>query len=113
MDGAAREKRESPAAQAVAQIVYSNRALQHIERAFEFLAVQDPGVARTALAAIAEAITLLEKHPMVGRRVEGDIRELVISYGASGYLALYQFFPSQDEVWVLALRHQRELDYPG
>jgi hypothetical protein len=36
----------------------------------------------------------------------------VISFGRSGYVALYRFIPHLDVVSVLAIRHQRELDYP-
>ncbi len=50
-------------------------------------------------------------HPLVGRRIEGDLRELVISFGATGYIALYRFVVQQDQVRVLALRHQREIGY--
>jgi hypothetical protein len=38
-------------------------------------------------------------------------RELIISTGASGYLALYRYDPGQDTVFVLAVRSQRERDY--
>jgi plasmid stabilization system protein ParE len=48
----------------------------------------------------------------LGRRVEREIRELVISFGKSGYVALYKFIPHLELVRVLAIRHQRELDYP-
>jgi plasmid stabilization system protein ParE len=48
----------------------------------------------------------------IGRVVEGGLRELVISFGRSGYLALYRFAPARREVRILAIRHQRELDYP-
>jgi hypothetical protein len=44
--------------------------------------------------------------------MEGELRELVISYGKTGYLALYRFLPVTDQVRTLAIRHQRELDYP-
>jgi plasmid stabilization system protein ParE len=43
--------------------------------------------------------------------VEGDLRELVISFGETGYIALYRFVVQKDEVRVLALRHQREIGY--
>ncbi len=49
---------------------------------------------------------------MVGRIIRGQLRELVISFGQTGYVALYRFLPSRQEVRVLAIRHQRELDYP-
>ncbi len=39
--------------------------------------------------------------------------ELVISRGASGYLALYRYDELVDLVLVLRVRHQRELDYPA
>jgi hypothetical protein len=39
------------------------------------------------------------------------MRELVISRGRSGYLALYVHDPAADVVFVLALRHQREQDF--
>ena len=39
------------------------------------------------------------------------IRELVISYGATGYIALYRFLVPQDEIRILAIRHQREIGF--
>ena len=53
----------------------------------------------------------LAAHPLVGRRVEGDVRELVISYGPPGTSRCTAFVVQQDEVRVLALRHQREIGY--
>lgn len=96
----------------MAQVVYSRRALENLERAFEFLAETDPGVAAVAAAAIREAVDALARHPLIGRSLAGELRELVISYGRTGYVALYEFSPAQDEVRILAIRHQRELDYP-
>jgi len=96
----------------LAQVVYSENALGNLERAFEFLAEKDPRAAVAAAAAIREAVETLSNHPLIGRRVEGDLRELVISYGKTGYVALYRFLPVQDQVRILAIRHQRELDYP-
>jgi plasmid stabilization system protein ParE len=49
---------------------------------------------------------------LIGRTVAGELRELVISYGKTGYIALYRFLPVQDQVRIVAIRHQRELDYP-
>lgn len=36
----------------------------------------------------------------------------MISFGRTGYLARYRFLPSRGEVRILAIWHQRELDYP-
>jgi plasmid stabilization system protein ParE len=96
----------------VAQVVYSENALENVERAFEFLAEKDPQVAAAAIGAIRSSIAVLSAHPMIGRSKDGPLRELVISYGETGYVALYRFRPERDEVRILAIRHQRQLDYP-
>jgi plasmid stabilization system protein ParE len=95
----------------VATVVYSKRALDHIERAFQFLRDKNPDVARSAVTAIQSAVENLAAHPLVGRRLEGELRELIISYGHSGYVALYRFVIPIAEVRILAIRHQREVGY--
>jgi plasmid stabilization system protein ParE len=97
--------------EAVATIVYSARSLDHLERAFEFLGKEPPEASIGAADAICSAVGSLAAHPLLGRRVHDDIRELVISYGATGYIALYRFLIPQDEVRVLAIRHQREIGF--
>ncbi len=96
----------------MAQIVYSENALANFERVFGFLAEHDPQVALGAARSIREAVDTLSNHPLIGRTVAGEMRELVISYGKTGYIALYRFLPVQDQVRILAIRHQHELDYP-
>jgi plasmid stabilization system protein ParE len=96
----------------VATVVYSRNALANLERALVFLEAYAPGSAPAAFAAIASAVSLVAQHPFVGRVVEGEIRELIISFGRTGYVALYRYVAARDEVQVLAIRHQRELDYP-
>jgi len=95
----------------VAQVVYSARALENLARAFTSPLAEGPAAAAGAADAIESAVNNLAAHPLVGRRVEGDIRELVISFGATGYLALYRFVVQEDQVRVLGLRHQREIGY--
>lgn len=113
MVGPACERPEDAAACAVAQIIYSARALSDIERAFEFLADRDPASAVKAAVAIRHAVETLAEHPLIGHRTTGGLRELVISFGRTGYVALYLFVPQRAEIWILGVRHQRELDYPG
>ena len=62
-------------------------------------------------SAIQSAVDNLAAHPLIGRRIEGEVRELVISYGQTGYVALYRFVVPQNEVRILAIRHQRELGF--
>ncbi len=92
----------------MATVVYSARSLQHIERIFKFLRDENPGA---AVIAIQSAVDNLASHPLIGRRIEGEIRELIISYGQTGYLALYRFVIPRDEVRILALRRQKEVGF--
>ena len=96
----------------MAQVIYTDNAIDDISRALEFLAESDPDSASAAVSAIQDAIDVLSRHPLIGRSVDTPLRELVISFGRSGYLALYRFRPERDEVRILAIRHQRALDYP-
>lgn len=106
-----RTRRRDPPSETVAQVVYSARALEKLTQALEFLYAENPPAAAAAWDAIESAVANLAAHPLVGRRVEGDLRELVISFGETGYIALYRFVVQQDTVRVLALRHQREIGY--
>ncbi|MGH8136220.1 MAG: type II toxin-antitoxin system RelE/ParE family toxin [Steroidobacteraceae bacterium] len=92
-------------------VVYSARSLDHIERALQFLSGKNPDAALDAVMAIQSAVENLAAHPLVGRRMIGEVRELVISYGQTGYVALYRFVVSRQEVRILAIRHQRELGF--
>ena len=96
-----------------ATLIYSARALDDIERAFAFLAERDPGSAANAAAAIRHGVETLAEHPLIGRGTTGAMRELVISFGKTGYVALYWFSVERAEIWILGIRHQRELDYPA
>ena len=92
-------------------VVYAERALDHLERALDFIRRENPAAAAGAVRAVTSAGALLAEHPLAGQRVHGDIRELVISFGATGFVALYRFEPLGQQVRILALRHQRELRY--
>lgn len=95
----------------MARVVASAHALDDIDRLADFLQASNPGAAAAALVGIADALGVLERHPLIGRSLEGPLRELVISFGETGYVALYRFHPATDHVEVLALRHQREAGY--
>ena len=95
----------------MAKVIYSDEALADLERIIEFLLESSPAAAAAALSQIRSAVTILEAHPRVGRRIDAHRRELVITYGAAGYLALYRHDVPQDVVRVLRVRHQREAGY--
>jgi len=95
----------------MAQVIYSDEALADFERIIDFLLETSAETAAQTLVNIRSAIGILESHPLIGRRIDNHIRELVISQGATGYLALYRIEPAIDLVRVLCIRHQREAGY--
>jgi plasmid stabilization system protein ParE len=95
----------------MAQVIYSDEALADFERIIDFLLETSAETAAQTLLSIRSAIGILEAHPLIGRRIDNHIRELVISQGATGYLALYRIEPEIDLVRVLRIRHQREAGY--
>ncbi len=97
----------------MATVSYAPRALADLERLSDFLAESDPHAAVRTIDLIVDAVAILEQHPLMGRPAEADLRELVISRGKSGYLALYRYDGERDRVLVLAIRHQREAGYLG
>ena len=97
----------------MAQVIYTEEALLDLEHLFDFLVEQDLEAATRAVRHIRDAVELLERHPVIGRPGEQGLRELVISYGKSGYVALYDFVEAEDVVLVFAFGHQREAGCPG
>jgi plasmid stabilization system protein ParE len=95
----------------VAQVVLSRHLQGDFDRIFDYLFEHVPETALERVEAIIAALDVLEASPLIGRPVENGKRELVISTGASGYLALYRFVPELDTVFVLGVRSQRELGF--
>jgi plasmid stabilization system protein ParE len=96
----------------MAQVIYSDEALADFERMIEFLLKTSPEAAIQTLMTIRSAVSILEAHPLIGRRIDDHIRELVISQRATGYVALYRFDAAFDVIRILRIRHQREAGYP-
>ncbi|WP_018158495.1 MULTISPECIES: type II toxin-antitoxin system RelE/ParE family toxin [unclassified Thioalkalivibrio] len=84
-----------------------------MERCRGFLATKAPDAARRAGQAIERQFLLLETAPDIGRPDPEipDLRELLIAFGDSGFVALYRHDPADDVVYVLAFRHQKEAGY--
>ena len=82
---------------------FTAEAQQDIKRLYE--------TAQKALTAIRTGIDSLKHNPFSCRKTNTPfLRELVISFGATGYVALFEIESSQ-MVTILAIRHQREEDY--
>lgn len=66
-----------------------------------------------ALDAIRGGIAMLATSPFSCRKADADnpfLRELIIAFGASGYVALFEIEDART-VTVLAVRHPRKDDY--
>jgi plasmid stabilization system protein ParE len=92
----------------LAKLIYSKGALNNFEHILEFLLATEPAFAYSVIDNIADALEILQRHPLIGRPLENEKHELLISRGKTGYVALYRYDESLDVVFVLALRHQRE-----
>jgi plasmid stabilization system protein ParE len=100
------------------QIRFTQQAADDLERLFDFILERelsrngDLAVADRALVAIRNAIAMLSFSPFTCRKASDDpfVRELVIPFGGSGYVALFEIEAS-DSVVIAAIRHQREDDY--
>jgi plasmid stabilization system protein ParE len=95
----------------MSRVILSCALREDLDRIFDFLFDYVPDNAALHIEAIIEALDVLASSPLIGRPVAFGQRELIISHGASGYLALYRFDPAKDTVFVLAVRSQRECNY--
>jgi plasmid stabilization system protein ParE len=97
----------------VPRIVVTEGAIVGLERCRRFLAPKNPRAAIRARQQIARNFLLLETTPETGRPLDDmpELRELIIGFGESGYVALYRYEPDDDAVYLLAFRHQREAGY--
>jgi len=81
------------------------------DRILNHLVEHEAADAKSHIEDILRAIDVLERNPLIGRRVRADLRELVIGRRAHGYVALYRYVTELDTVFVLAVRGQKEAGY--
>ena len=91
--------------------VLADAAVNDLDRLADFLLETLPDAAAATGEVILSAPEMLRTHPEIGRPVDHGFRELVISRGRTGYVALYEYDVGNDTVVVLRIRHQRELGY--
>lgn len=95
----------------MAQIVYVEQALLDLERTCDFPVETELAAAEETVHPITDAVMVLERHPYIGRMLDEDLRELIISRGKSGYVALYSFEEIEDTILILSVQHQCEAGY--
>jgi plasmid stabilization system protein ParE len=95
------------------RIRYTRGARDDLKRLFTFLAERDVAAAKRARKAISKSMGLLAEFPWSCRKAAKDnpfLRELVISFGGGGYVALFEI-DDANNITILAIRHQREDDF--
>lgn len=95
------------------RVIIAEGAALGLERCRRFLADKDARAAERAGQAIEQQFLLLETTPEIGRPFLDlpALRELVIEFGDSGYVAMYHYDAVDDAVYVLAFRHQKEAGF--
>lgn len=101
------------------KVVLTAEAEADLVRLFDFIIEReldrdggDLDLAQQALDAIRDGFHVLERFPFTCRKVgtSAFIRELVIPFGHTGYVALFEIV-DKATVAIGAVRHQREDDY--
>jgi plasmid stabilization system protein ParE len=92
----------------MARLVFAPQAAQDLKRLTEFLLGSDQHSANETVSVLVDGLQILKQHPLVGRTVEQGYRELVISRGRTGYVALYTYDVTRNVALILAVRHQCE-----
>jgi toxin ParE1/3/4 len=90
-------------------IVFAPDALADVERLRAFLDQANPGAASRAMAAILMAIERLREFPDSGMPT-GDVEicQIIIRFGASGYIARYAVLAETGDIVVTRIWHARE-----
>jgi len=94
-------------------LIVTPGAARGLERCRQFLEQKSPAASRRAAQAILRQLELLATQPGIGRPLEDEpnLRELIVDFGDTGYVALYRYDQRADTVFILAFRHQREAGY--
>lgn len=95
----------------MAVVRFTPRVERDLDQLALFLVESSPAEAEKTFQIVDDALMLLARHPEIGHPVDDGLRKLMISCGRTGYVALYVFDEIGDEVWVLAVRHQREAGF--
>lgn len=95
----------------MASIELAPEVTKDFDRIIDHLTRHEADDAPSKIHDIIEAISILERNPLIGRPANPSNRELVIGQGSRGYVALYRHVPELDTVFILAVRGQREAGY--
>ena len=90
-------------------ILLSSEARSDVMRLRNFLEARNPRAAVRAMRAIWSALQRLEQFPESGRATDDPgIRQIVVPFGASGYVVRYTILPDNRAIFVTRIWHGRE-----
>ncbi len=92
----------------MARIELAPEVLDEFDRFFDHLTAFEIDDAPERIDQIVLGLQLLTHSPLIGRKLRGGVRELVMGIAARGHVALYRYVPTLDTVFVLAIRGQRK-----
>ena len=96
----------------MSRLIITQKAADGLERCRLFLAEKNPSASVRASEVIQKSLNLLKSQPKIGRPCETKpLRELIIPFASSGYVALYRYEPKLDTVYILAFKHAKEAGY--
>ncbi len=97
------------------QVIFTSGALQDIKYCRRVLELKSSEATFQSQQVIQQRFLLLETTPLIGRvflsSYKLELRELIIPFGNSGYIALYRYEPGKELIFILAFRHQKEFSY--
>jgi toxin ParE1/3/4 len=90
-------------------ILLSPDAVLDVERLRSFLDQNNPNAAKRALAMIWTAVERLQEFPALGMPTgDADIRQIMLRFGASGYIVRYVIVPETSDILITRIWHGRE-----
>jgi plasmid stabilization system protein ParE len=91
-------------------IILSPDAIDDVIRLRSFLDQVNPGAARRAMELIFATIDRLQEFPDRGRETtDPDIRQVIIRFGASGYVVRYAVLSDTHDILITRIWHGREI----
>ena len=101
------------------QVLFSMEAAEDLERLFDHILERelaspsgDLDIPARAMEAIEQTCSFLQHSPFSCRKTGSNpfLRELIISFGGSGYVALFEIHDASTVI-IGAIRHQLESDF--
>jgi plasmid stabilization system protein ParE len=93
------------------RIEWHTSAIEDLQRLRDFIRPHNKEAAQRAVRLIRSALTPVELNPRIGKPVDDlpDFHDLVIPFGASGYVIRYRI--QGDTALIIAVKHCKEAGF--